>query len=216
MDKFKELCEELGGKLSIEKGWIVSKDAMVCEFRDDDDFKAFAHWMDRQNKFPSGKEFKAKYDYMEALDFMKSEFTVEDSEKILLVEHEKSLGDAEGMGEFIKIQIPAKHEKHIDDIIEHIDFRDVYTETAIEKLLDHPDIKPYIKDHADVEVGFNSDWDYHYTKGVVNFPFHKGAHLRSIMEDSEKATERIADKAEEQFYKQLDKEIDEAIEVLEE
>lgn len=216
MDKFKELCEEFGGKHSEEKGGWLTRDAEICEFDDDDDFKAFAHWMNRQSKFPHGKEFKAKYDFMEGLGFMKSEFTVEDDEKHLLVEHEKSLGDPGSMSEFIKIQIPAKHENISEDIIERIDWGDLYIDTATEKLIEKPEIKPYLREHADVEVGFNSNWDYHYTKGIVNIPFHRGAHLRSILDDSERATEHIADNAEERFYKQLDKEIDRVIERLEE
>lgn len=216
MDRFEKICDDFGGNFSKETGKIFSSNSETCIFDTLDDFKAFAHWMKRQKTMPKGIEFIAKFELNEGVDNFKSTFTKKDDESLLFTQNERSLGDGESLSEYFKEKIPDNMKEIKNDLAENIDWRTIYNETAKEDILEDKRIPPYVRTDADVEVGMNSDWDYHYVKGIVVMKLQEGSHLSSMMEDAEKTVDVISEKAEERFYKKLDEEIEMVIEKAEE
>jgi len=216
MNKFKEICEELGGEYTKESkssGWFSTEEADVCNFESLDDFESFANWMNRQSKMPKGRLFEARYKDYSYLPF-NIEFTRKNNEKRLSAEEELSLGDPESFTYYLEEKIPSHLKEITDEIIENIDWKDIYTETAKESLLKH--IPGYLRDASDIEVGFNSDWDYHYIKGSIDYPLSPGINLKATIRDTDKALDTLLSKAEDRFYTVLDEQLELTIEKMEE
>lgn len=96
-DKFDTICEEHGGKIIHQNHLLVAP--ATCEIEDYDDFKAFSHWLNRQEKIPHHsmcpdtiiKGFNAEHNYQNREESFVMKFHVTDKKRVLSVEQKYSV-----------------------------------------------------------------------------------------------------------------------------
>ena len=193
IEKFEEMCEEFGGQF-VEiphiNGW-----AKICKFDLFDDYEAFIRWLDKQNVKEHNKYYIAEWELGEGSYYYKSWYEISRDGKELSYETEKSLMSANMLSEILREE--GKEEIDMNAIIDKSVDK---MKKEIEKI--EP---PYLREHTDVEIGFNPDYDYYYTK-AESFMRNPDS-PKYVLRDMEKVTDKLVDIAEDVFNEELDKEI---------
>jgi len=191
VNKFADMCREFGGEF-YKKEPLFDKEKNVYEFDNFEDYEAFIRWL---NKYKSnGKTFVAKWRFGEGSKNYESSFEVHKHGKELYYEVEKSIGTPEGMYE------------HYGEKLEKVNFSDVFDMTVdkMKKEIDEV-APPYLRNKVDVEIGLELNYDFYYAKASALFT--NPLSVSSTLEDMEKTTDALVDKAEDIFYEVINKEV---------
>ena len=192
IEKFEDMCKEFGGQYYREKK--LTNEIEVCEFDDYGDYGAFMQWLDKQ-KVKNSKSYVAKYEFEGGGYTYDSQFKIYKGGKELSSRVEKSLMSVD----------------MLSDILEEKGKEEINMKAVIDKSIDRmrKEIEkiepPFLREHTDVEIGLDPDYDYYYVK-AESFMTNP-ASPRFVLEDMDIVTNELVETAENVFNEELNKEI---------
>ena len=205
-DKFKVMCKEFGGKPTDGPDFhvgpgrtIVGGEWLGCEMYDDyDNFKAFAHWLNRQPHSHKAKKLRAYYEYDEGSDLFDAELEVNGDRKSLVVSNKKQITSGDSLTDYLREELDITEDEESSDW--GINF-DAVCDAAIN--IPFSDIQ-----HTSLNVDYNDNDEAYNARAAVHIPLPKsGLTLSSVLQDASDTVEKLTEKAHDIFYRKLDEEI---------
>jgi hypothetical protein len=191
---------------------------LACELEDLEDFKSFAHWLNRQSHGPTKRIMSALYEYDEASDIFRAEFQIvgEKPTKHLFITNKRYIASTGSLDDYIMESIGRNPDTPFDQrILEppasgtwNMNFASICEDASSKKLIETiKDKKPYLKEHTSIDVGYVGQDEAYYATVKINIPIDESSVLSSVLQDATETVEKLGEKSSEIFYKKLDKEI---------